>query len=395
MRLTAVAVRNAAPRAKPQKMTDGRGLYLLVTLAGGKLWRYDYRFDGKRKTLALGQYPDVSLRVARERHAEARAQLAEGVDPGEARKIGRARRAGISEDTFEAVAREWFTKNKPRWAPGHAKRVLRRLEMDIFPWLGQDPISEVAAPEILATLRRVEARGAPETAHRELQVCGQVFRYAVATGKARRDPTRDLRGALTPVVSKHFATILDPRDIGALLRAIDGYKGAFATRCALRVASYTFVRPGELRHADWDEIDLDTAAWKIPAEKMKMSRPHIVPLAHQVVEILHDLRPVSGHGRYVFPSARGGSRPMSENTVNGALRRLGYEKREITGHGFRSMASTLLHEQGWPSDAIERQLAHVEGNSVKAAYNYAEHLAERRRMMQVWADYLDGLKGAK
>ena len=265
------------------------------------------------------------------------------------------------------------------------------MEKDIFPWIGNRPIKDITAPELLATLRRMESRGALELAHRMREYCGMVFRYAVATGKAERDPSGDLRGALAPVKTKHHASVTDPKKIGELLRAIDGYTGSFMTKCALQLAPLVFVRPGELRTAEWAEFDLDAAEWRIPGEKMKMRDKHIVPLSKQAVEILRSIHPLTGSGRYVFPSVRTTARPMSENTVNAALRRLGYEKNEMTGHGFRSMASTLLHEQGWPHEAIERQLAHAERNKVSAAYNYAEHLPKRREMMQAWADYLGRL----
>ena len=277
---------------------------------------------------------------------------------------------------------------------------MRRLEKDLFPWLGKRPIAEVKAPELLAVLRRIESRGAQETAHRAMQNCGQVFRYAVATGRAERDPTGDLRGALPPSKEKHHASILEPKRVAELLRAIDSYQGFFATKCALQLAPLVFVRPGELRQAQWPEIDLDKSEWRIPAERMKMREQHIVPLSCQAVEILRELEPLTNRGipvkpdapRYVLPGAQSHVRPMSENAILAALRRMGYTKEEMTGHGFRSMASTLLHEQGWNHQAIERQLAHAERNAVSAAYNFAEHLPERRKMMQAWADYLDALK---
>jgi integrase len=294
------------------------------------------------------------------------------------------------------VAREWYAKKLPTWAPTTAQKVIRQLEKDIFPWIGNRPIKDIAAPELLAALRRMESRGALELAHRMREYCGMVFRYAVATGKAERDSSGDLKGALAPVKTKHHASVTDPKKIGELLRAIDGYTGSFMTKCALQLAPLVFVRPGELRTAEWAEFDLDASEWRIPGEKMKMRDKHIVPLSQQAVEILRSIHPLTGSGRYVFPSVRTTVRPMSENTVNAALRRMGYEKNEMTGHGFRSMASTLLHEQGWPHEAIERQLAHAERNKVSAAYNYAEHLPKRREMMQYWADYLIRLAaGAK
>jgi integrase len=390
MPLTDPAIRNAKPRERPYKLGDAGGLFLLVTPAGAKWWRLKYRFGGKAKLLSLGVYPQVSLKEARAKRDEARKQLAAVVDPSAARKAAKAARGG--EDSFEAVVREWHGKHAPRWAPGHAGKIIGRFERDIFPWLGVRPVPEITAPALLEVLRRIEARGAIETAHRAHQNCGRVFRYAIATGRAERDPAADLRGALPPVKEKHHASLTDPKAIGALLRAIDGYQGSFISQSALRLAPLTFVRPGELRKAEWSEIDLDAAEWRIPAERMKMKAPHIVPLSAQALGILRELHPLTGTGHYVFPGLRTPTRPMSENTVNAALRRLGYAKDEMTGHGFRSMASTLLNEQGWHRDAIERQLAHGERDAVRAAYNYAEHLPERRRMMQAWADYLDGLK---
>ena len=391
MHLTDVKVRNAKPTAKPYKFADERGLYLLINQVG-KYWRFDYRFAGKRKTLALGTYPDVSLSGARSKLNDARKLLANDVDPSEYRKVQKATTIERAASSFEAVAREWIAKFAPNWSPAHGEKITTRFERDVFPWMGGRPISEVTAPLLLTVVRRIESRGATETAHRALQSCGQVMRYAVATGRAERDPSADLRGSLPPVNERHHASITEPKKIGELLRAIEGYTGSLATRCALILAPLTFVRPGELRHAEWSEFDLANAEWRIPAEKMKMRAQHIVPLSTQAVAILNELQPLTGAGRYVFPGARTNGRPMGENTVNAALRRLGYSNDDMTGHGFRSMASTLLNEQGWNRDAIERQLAHAERDSVRAAYNYAEHLPERRKMMQAWANYLDGLK---
>jgi integrase len=307
------------------------------------------------------------------------------------KKLNETAAAQAAENTVEAIAREWYAKRLHTWATGHAKTIIRRLERDVFPWLGGRPVAEVTPPELLTVLRRVESRGALETAHRIHQVCGLVFRYAVATGRAVSDPCRDLRGALPPANPNHHSAITDSKAVGDLLRAIEGYKGTLPTKCALRLAPLLFVRPGELRHAEWAEIDLDAAEWRIPAEKMKLRRPHIVPLPRQAVAILRELAPLTGLGRYVFPGVRSAKRPMSANTVNAALRRLGYDKETMTGHGFRAMASTILNEQGWNRDVIERQLAHAERSKVRAAYNHAEYLGERRQMMQSWADYLDGL----
>jgi integrase len=391
MSLTDTAIRNAKAKEKPYKLSDEKGLYLLVNKAG-KYFRFDYRYVGKRKTLALGVYPDVKLIDAREKRDEARKLLQNDVDPAQYRKETRDIQKERVANNFEAVAREWFTKNNHIWTEGHSKTIIRRLELNIFPWLGTRPVASITALELLAVLRRIENRGALETAHRVKQICGQVFRYAIATGRAGRDPSADLRGALPPRKPKRMSTITDPKQISGLLRAIDGYEGHLITRCALRLAPLVFVRPGELRQAEWREIKFEQAEWKIPAEKMKMGSPHIVPLAAQAVELLKEIEPLTGRGRYVFPSLRTTERPMSNNTVLAALRRLGYAKEEMSGHGFRAMASTVLHEQGWASDVIERQLSHTERNSIKAAYNHAQHLPERRKMMQAWANYLDNLK---
>jgi integrase len=388
MPLTDTAIRTTKPDTKPKRLFDGGGLYLEVSPAGGKLWRFKYRVAKREKRLAFGIYPEVSLKDARVKRDEARKLLAAGVDPSAQRKAAELQ----SASGFEAVAREWFAKFSPGWSEDHADRILRRFERDIFPWMGARPIGEITAPELLTALRRVENRGVVETAHRAMQNCSQVFRYAVATGRAERDPTFDLRGALPPVRANHFASITEPKAIGELLRSINGYKGSFITQCALRLAPLVFVRPGELRRAEWTEFDLDAAEWRIPASKMKMRVIHVVPLSGQAVSILRELHPLTGTDKYVFPGTRTKDRPMSENTVLAALRRMGYGTNDMTGHGFRSMASTILNEQGWNRDAIERQLAHAERDNVRAAYNYAEHMPERRKMMQQWADYLDKLK---
>ncbi len=393
--LSDIKVRTIKPTEKPQKLFDGGGLFLLVTPTGGKLWNFKYRFEGKEKKLSFGVYPDVALVEARQRREEARILLANGVDPSDTKKAQKT--AGTQEtDTFETIAREWHGKFAPTWASSHGDKIIRRLELYVFPWLGARQIKTITAQELLAVLRRIEAKGTLETAHRTQQNCGQVFRYGVATGRAERDPSGDLRGAIPPASGKHMATITDPKEIAGLLRSIDDYKGGIITRCALQLAPLVFVRPGELRQAEWAEINLEAAEWRIPAEKMKAGVLHIVPLSRQALAVLQEIQPLTGHGRFVFPSPRTGSRPMSSNAVLSALRRMGYAKDEMSGHGFRSMASTLLNEQGWNRDAIERQLAHAERNSVRAAYNYAEFMPERKKMMQAWADYLDGIKaGAK
>ena len=392
MPLTDTTIRNAKPATKPRKLSDGGGLHLLLHPNGGKYWRWAYRFNGKQKTLALGTYPAVSLKKARKRRDDGRELVADGIDPAAARKAKQAAEKAATTNTFEAVAREWHAKQLHTWSSGHAGRVLRSIEKDIFPWLGATPIAAIEPPMLLEALQRIEDRGALDTAHDVRSVCGRVFRYGIATGKAKRDPAADLKDALSPVKPVHHAAITTPVEVGALLRDLDGYQGNLVTRCALRLQPLLFVRPGELRHAEWLEFDLEAKEWRIPADKMKLDIAHIVPLSDQAVATLRQLHPLTGHGRYVFPSVRSADRPMSENTVNAALRRLGYAKDQMTGHGFRSIATTLLNEQEWSRDAIERQMAHAEGDSVRAAYNRAEHLPERRRMMQAWADYLDGLR---
>lgn len=392
--LTAVEVKNAQPREKPYRLFDARGLYLEVHPGGARYWRLKYRYAGKEKRLSLGVFPEVGLAEARSRADSHRTTLRDGADPSAKRRAERIAQRVRAANTFEAVAEEWHTSRSKGWADRHADRVLWRLKRHVFPWLGSRPIAEITAPEILDVLRRIEAKGHGETAHRIRAICGQVFRYAIVTDRATRDPSGDLRGALGPKNPTHYATITEPVGIGALMRAIDGYTGTPEVCAALRLAPLVFVRPGELRRAEWSEIDLDAAEWRIPGTKMKSKRPHIVPLSRQAVAVLRDLQPLTGGGPgpFVFPSIRGGKRPMSENTVNAALRKLGYSKEEMTGHGFRAMASTRLHELGWRTEVIERQLAHLEPNEVKAAYNHAKYLDERRTMMQAWADYLDTLR---
>jgi integrase len=398
MALTDIKIKALKPGIKPDKtptkksykVSDERGLYLEVTPSGSKLWRFKYRIDGREKLLSVGIYPDIGLKEARNARDELRKQVANGIDPSHLRKAKKHSRAG--HETFEYIAREWHEKFKRNWTEDHASRTLKRLEQNIFPWLGSRNIKEIKPSDLLESLQRVEKRGALETAHRIKQICGQVFRYAISTSRAENDITAALKEALPPNKVKHHASITEPSKIGSLLRAIEGYDGTFITKCALKLAPLVFVRPGELRHAEWSEFDIEQAEWRIPAEKMKMRTLHIVPLSTQALSVIEELRPFSGDGKYLFPSIRAKSRPMSDNTVNGALRRLGYESDEMTGHGFRSMASTLLNENGWNKDAIERQLAHSERDGVRAAYNYAEYLSERKEMMQFWADYLESLK---
>lgn len=391
MPLTDTKVRSLKGKEKQYKVADGHGLFLVITPNGSKYWRFRYRFVDREKSLAIGVYPDISLAEARDKVHEARKMLVNNIDPAAEKQNKKRARKLAAANTFEAIAREWFQKNSTKWVESHGGRVLNRLEKDVFPYVGTRPITELSAPEILSVLQRIENRGAVETAHRTHQNFGQIFRFAIASGYAQNDPCQHLRGALKPIQQRHHASIVEPKKIGGLLRAINSYEGFFVTKSALRFAPLVFVRPGELRQAEWSEINFDTAEWRIPAAKMKMREQHIVPLSKQAVVILQELQMLTGRSKYVFPSIRSSKRPMSENTVLGALRRLGYTTDEMTGHGFRSMASTLLNEQGWNRDAIERQLAHAERNNIRAAYNYAEYLAERRKMMQHWADYLDEL----
>jgi integrase len=357
--------------------------------AGGKWWRFRYRFDGKHKLLSLGTYPAVSLKQARAKRDEMRQHIAAGTDPSAVRKAAKTRRS--SANSLEAVAREWFAKFAPTWAPAHAVRLMQCLERDVFPWIGTRSVGEINAPELLTVLRRIESRGALDTAHRVHQVCGRIFRYAVATGRAERDPSADLRGALPSAQGKHLAAITDPQAVGALLRAIDDYQGSFVTKCALRLAPLVFVRPGELRKAQWADVDLGSGEWRYIVTKT--NTPHVVPLSRQAVDILRELEPLTGSGRYVFPSARTSTEPMSENALVAALRRMGFTKDEMSLHGFRAVARTILDEVlNVRPDFIEHQLAHAVRDPNGRAYNRTAFLAERRRMMQSWADYLDGLK---
>jgi len=390
MPLTDVKCRNAkVPLGKKQvKLADGGNMYLLVT-PKSKYWRMDYCFNGKRKTLALGVYPGVGLKDARRKRDDARRLVEDNVDPVAAKKV-----VACNFTTFKKAALEWHKKKSNIISEPYAEKIMTRMEQYIFPTIGDMPIGEIKSSVVLAMLETIEDMGFIETAYRIKSICSQVFRYAIVKyeEEIEFDPTSNLRGALTPRRSKPMATIIDPKEIGALLRAINGYTGTFVVLCALRVAPYLFVRPGELRHAEWSNVDLDAGVWSIPAEQMKMNDPHIVYLTPQVVAVLRKLYAYTGHGKYLFPSIRSDARPMSENTINGALRRLGYEKEEICGHGFRAMASTSLHEAGWSDDEVERQLAHLERNQVKGKYDYAKHLPQRKKMMQDLADYLDKLR---
>jgi len=386
--LSETKIRAAKLKERPYKLFDKRGLFLLVTPSGGRLWRLRYRIGALEKLISLGAYPDVTLKRAREKRDQARRLIADDIDPSAQRK---AQRAALL-DTFEGVAKEWLALQSKSLSPETISILGARLNSALYPYLGSRPVAAITAQELLIALRRIEARGRHETAHRVRALAGRVLRYAVATGRAQHDVAADLKDALAPVKSRNFASVTEPARVGELMRAIDGYGGHPVTALALKLAPLVFVRPGELRAAEWSEFDLPNAEWRIPATRMKMKEPHLVPLARQAIAILRELEPLARGGRYLFPSLRTRERPMSENTINAALRRLGYSSEEQTGHGFRSMASTLLNEQGFPPDVIELQLAHAERNKVRAAYNKAQRIPERRKMMQAWADYLDGLR---
>jgi len=387
MSLSDAKVRNAKPKAKPYKIADNEGLFLLVMPSGSKYWRLKYFFAGKEKLLALGVYPDVTLADARDRRGQARKALAAGQDPAEAKKENKRLAKLRSAHAFETVAREWFAKREHEWAPRSAKTTLARLEQHILPKLGDRPIAEITPPEVLAMARVPEEKGTLETARRVMQICGQVFMYAIATGRAERNPVPDLRGALKTPVVKHYA-FLKAADLPAYLKRLDAYDGDVPTKLALRLLLLTFVRTKELRGAQWTEIDWEKAEWRIPAERMKMKELHIIPLSKQVIAVLRELQNHSGNRQFIFPNQHNTATCMSENTMLYALYRMGYHSR-TTGHGFRSTASTILNEHGFRPDVIERQLAHSERDTVRAAYNHAQYLPERRQMMQWWADYLD------
>lgn len=391
MPLTDTAIKNTKPSSKPVRLFDGGGLYLEVSPAGGKLWRLKYRFDTREKRLSLGVYPEVSLKNARERRDEARKLLANGIDPGEAKKAIKQAREGRSANSFEVIAREWFAKFKSTWAPSHSERILVRLEQDVFPWLGGKPIANITPSMVLDILRRVEKRGALETAHRVKGNISQVMRYAIATDRAERDPCPDLRGALPSPKEKNLPAITNPKEVGALLRALDAFQGTLIVKSALLLSPLVFVRPGELRQAEWAGIDLDKGEWRYFVTKTKTD--HLVPLSTQAVAILREIFPFTGHRRYVFPG-RDPQKPMSNAAVNAALRRMGYDtKTEITGHGFRAMARTILAEElDYPGEVIEHQLAHKVPDALGTAYNRTKFLKQRKEMMQAWADYLDKLK---
>jgi integrase len=387
MPLSETKARNAKPTTKPYKLADGDGMFLLVTPAGGKYWRLKYYFAGREKLLALGVFPDVGLTEARERRAQARKYLASGKDPSEIKK--ESKRAAIAQSTnnFETVAREYLEKRSHEWTPGHVIAKKGQIERYLLPKLGNRPIAEITALDILEVLRVVESKGILDTTKRLRQVVGQIFMYAIATGRAERNPVPDIRGALkTPVVKHH--TFLNEAELPEYLTKLDSYNGSLLTKLALRFLLLTFVRTIELRGAQWSEFDWDKAEWRIPAERMKMKELHVVPLSKQAVATLREVQKLTGHRKYVFANGHNPATYMSENTMLYALYRMGYHSR-ATGHGFRSTASTILNENGFQPDVIERQLAHGEQNHVRAAYNHAQYLPERRRMMQWWADYLD------
>lgn len=405
--LSDIEVKTKKPTAKEQKLFDGGGLFLFIPplklddkgkpLPASKLWRFKYRFAGKEKLLSFGAYPALSLAEARQRRDDAKQLLANGVDPSTFKKEQQAEVARISEHTFEKVAREWFDKNKADWVAATSKRIIDRLEGDIFPHLGERPISEIKPVELLAVLRKIETRGVLDRASRTQAHCGAIFRYGVATGRCERDITTDLKGAIATPKYSHRAAPTEPKDVAAILRAIDAYDGSPVVKAAMQILPMVFTRPGELRHMEWTELDLDEALWQIPAGKMKMKLPHIVPLSRQAIAILKGLQPLTGHSKYVFPCHRSPLRPMSDNAINAALRRMGIEKDECCAHGFRAVARTLLHEVlDFSPDWIEAQLAHVVPDRLGAAYNRTKFIKQRTGMMQKWSDYLDGLKqGAK
>ncbi len=391
--LTDLAVRKATPREKPYKLSDGGGLYLFVTATGHRYWRMDYRFADKRATAALGVYPTISLAEARAKRLEIKKQIADGINPAAKRKIDKITGPLAKANSFRAVADEWLDKARREGRADVTMGKLSWLLEFADPYIGDRKIGEIKAPELLAVLRTVEKRGHYETARRLRSTCGQVFRYAIATGRAERDISADLRGALIVPKVMHRAAIITPTDAGILLRAIDAYSGYPITHAALRLAPHVFVRPGELRHAEWTEFDLTKNVWTIAAEKTKMRVAHRVPLTPQVLAILEELREISGARRYLFPAQGKRDRPMCENTINLALRRMGFDGKTMTAHGFRAMASTLLNESGkWNPDAIERQLGHAESDQVRKAYARGEHWDERVKMMQSWSDYLDQLR---
>ena len=395
MPLNALTVQSAKPKDKSYKLSDGRGLYLEISPSGGKWWRYKYRFDGKEKRISLGTYPDISLAKARDNHITARKLLAEGIDPSEDRKSKKAIKKINAENSFEQVARAWWESHMQNKAASHKDKVIRRFELYLFPWIGDKPISDITSPQILEVIRRIEKLNITETAHRTLQTAGQVFRYAVQNGYALRDVTVDLKGAIPPTKTIHMAAFTEPKQVAELLRAIDAFKGTLTVQCALKLSPLVFTRPSELRQAKWKDIDLDAGLWCYLVSKTKTD--HLVPLSTQAVEILRTIQPLSGQGEYVFQGGHSPRRPMSEAAINAALKRMGYDTQsEITGHGFRAMARTLLHERlNIDPHIIEHQLAHKVPDTLGAAYNRTKFIDQRKIMMQSWADYLDVLKDIK
>ncbi len=392
--LSDVTIRNARPKEKAFKLSDEKGLYLLIQPTGGKLWRFDYRFFGKRKTLALGSYPEISLAMARDGRDEARRHVASDIDPSEIRRAVREARQGAANNSFEVIAREWIGTHMADKAASHTSRLLRRLEVYVFPWLGNKAISEITAPQLLESIRRIQNANKLETAHRTLQSVGQIFRYATQTGRAARDITVDLKGALPPTTTKHMASFTEPNQVAELLKAIDGFTGTLTVQSALKLAPLVFVRPGELRTAKWADIDFDAAEWKYRVSKTNTD--HIVPLSHQALAILLDIHPFSGHGEFVFMGGHDPRKPMSDAALNASLKRMGYDTQtQITGHGFRAMARTILHERlGIDPYIIEHQLAHKVPDALGAAYNRTKFIEQRKVMMQQWSDYLDELKAS-
>ena len=390
--LSDIKVKSLKVKSKPYKLADGGGLYIEVMTSGSKMWRYKYRINGKEKRISFGPYPTISLKDARSKHQAAKKDVIDGIDPSAKRKSEKLASTLASHNSFESIAREWLERHKTRWTQSHAKKLLSRLENDVFPWLGGRPISEIEPPELLESIRRIENRGALDSAHRTLQTCGQIFRYAVATGRTNRDVTSDLRGALPPVKKSNFAAITNTTELGLLLNDIRQYQGSLITKTAMKMLPYVFVRPGELRNAEWSEFDLENSTWTIPASKMKMNNDHIVPLSTQVKSLLDEIQPLTGISRFVFHGARSTKRPMSNNTILAALRNLGYTKEQIAPHGFRATARTLLDEElEFPPHIIEHQLAHAVKDANGRAYNRTAHLPQRKGMMQQWADYLDKL----
>ncbi len=393
MPLTDTAAKQAKPKDKTYKLSDERGMFLQVTPKGQKYWRLKYRYAGKEKLMALGVYPETSLKEARELRDNARALIRQNIDPVAERQAQKAHREFEGKNSFSAIAMYWFEKEQPHWSESHAKRVKRAIEKDLIPTLGNKGIATITPPELLQTLRKIESRGAIETAHRAKQIAGKIFRYGVATGLCERDISHDISDALAKPIKSHLAAITDPKEVGKLLVAIDSYQGTPVVRAALQISPILLSRPGEIRHMEWSEINWEEQRWEIPASKMKLKQPHVVPLPQQALEILETLRPLTGHGRYVFPSARSSTRPLSDNATRTALRTLGFDNETMTPHGFRAMGRTILDEVlGYRIDWIEHQLAHAVKDTNGRAYNRTSHLPQRAEMLQHWADYLDELR---